>query len=179
MGLDGRIYIDGGGISRVLEVEVTPGSRDRFTSHDPTAHEKLDAIVAALAPVNYLESAATETVGTTLTTLAIFDCRNWKKLGLVVLNTGTANLGEFKVAVKYKGTESFRVRLETAADYTTNTATQSGNSEAMAIAASGDLTTLAGGSEGWLELNVERVGFVVIQVQSTGSTDLEISAILK
>jgi hypothetical protein len=181
MGLEARQYIDGAGGSRNLAVNVGISGWEFWGSHDETSHEKLDTVVQKLEQgfTEYLDAGAIDTVSSSLTTICEIDCRKWRSLGLQVSNTGSEDLAEFEVQVKYRSSGTYQIRLSTAADYTTDTSATSGK-PGLAIAASGDLTSLLLGADGWLELDVSLISFVRLQAAtSSGSTDISALGVLK
>jgi hypothetical protein len=182
MGLEARPYLDGAGTSRNLEVNMGVSGWESWGTHDGTTHEKLDTVADKLeAGLNtpYADAGALGTVGTSLTTICEIDCRKWRSLGLQISNTGAEDLAALEVQVKYKQTGTYQTRLSTAADYTTNTSAVSGK-PSLAIAASGDLTTLIASADGWLELDVSFISFVRLQAMvATGTTDISPIGVLK
>lgn len=132
---------------------------------------------------NYSEfSSGSVSVGTTAATVITVDVRNFRRMNIQIQNTGSTALAAFSVQGRYHSSLGglYNPRAASTSDFTTNRAIQTGNATAFVYDASADLTTLAGSSNGWLELNVERYESVRIQAQvASGSTTLKIDGIAK
>lgn len=168
-----------------------PASKTTLTSTPATPYTEIQLLKAILlnasssSATNYAEVTSGTTaiaVSTTLATVITIDARNYRRLNLQIQNTGTVALNAFSIQGRYNsGLGSFyNPRAASTADFTTNRALQTGNVTAFVYDASGDLTVLAAGSNGWVELNVERYESIQIQCRvATGTGAVKIDGIAK
>lgn len=165
-----------------------PADKTTLTATPATAYSEIQLLKAILLNSSGIASYAevtsgstAVTVGTSLTTVITIDVRSYRKLNLQIQNSGATALNAFSVQGRYNSSLStYNPRAASTADFTTGRALQTGNPTAFVYDASGDLTVLAGSTNGWVELNVERYESIQIQCRvASGSTTVRIDGIAK
>lgn len=165
-----------------------PADKTILTATPATAYSEIQLLKAILlnssGTASYAEvtsGGTAVTVNTSLTTVITVDVRSYSSLNLQIQNTGATALNAFSVQGRYNSSLStYNPRAASTADFTTGRALQTGNPTAFVYDASADLTTLAGSTNGWLELNVERYESIQIQCRvASGSTTVRIDGIAK
>ena len=121
------------------------------------------------------------TVGTSLTTVIDIDCRQYNSLSIEVSNSTGAALAQCQVQARYHSASGvWNPKTFGAAEYTTGTGKQSGNSRISIIEASGDLNVLAINSSGWVEIDCSRYAGIRLQTRTaSGTTSVTCRAIAK
>jgi hypothetical protein len=173
-----RVYKDGAGTDRALLVDEVAGV-DKFGYYDPITHAKLDEVVTAVEGIsggssaNSAESAASAvSVTTSDTTLLDVDVSGYSRLGVYVSNAGSQAFSNFSVQTRWHSTGAFVTRLDDASSFT--------SLGGMLLDASGDLTVLANGANGWLELDVSCVQTVRLRARvASSTTSVNVLAIAK
>lgn len=122
------------------------------------------------------------TVTTTVTTVAEIVTADWAYLSLWIQNTGGVALNEFKTEAGLSASLEFKYAFlggaTSSGSYTTGTGKQSGNSLIPIIFAN-NLPTIAGGGEGFVEVDVRRYQRIRLQASvATGTTTIVINGIL-
>lgn len=122
---------------------------------------------------------ASVAVSTSATTVVIIDTQGVSRIGLQVENQGAGALNLFEVAVRYNEALGgfYNPRVSTAADFTTERGLALSNPLKVCIDASGNLSALAAGASGWLELNVANYRSIRINCRGAAATSVRISGI--
>jgi hypothetical protein len=120
---------------------------------------------------SFFEASSTGvSVGTSLTTLLSVDTRNFNFISFEVTNGATA-FNNCQVQAKYNSASNiWNGKTFSAADWTTGTGKQSGNSRISIIEASGSLITLASNTTGWVEIDCSRYEAVRLQASVASGT---------
>lgn len=124
-------------------------------------------------------SSGSVAVSTNPTIVQIIDTNGYNRVGLQVENLGAGALNLFEVAVNYNESLGgfYNPRVATAADFTSERGLALSNPLKVCIDASGNLSALAAGASGWIELNVTNYRRVRIICRGAAATSVRVSGI--